>query len=173
MNQLDFDKFLDDDEFESLLRTISGEPMTRDKILIQLALATGARAQELLNLTKRDLISKSRSIKIHGLKGSNDREVPLSKVLYERLENLPTHKFFDVSYQRLYQIWQEFSPRLQMGGKLKTFHSLRHTCAIRLYKKTKDVKAVQMILGHRDIRNTMIYVDFVYSQEHLRNVMGV
>jgi integrase/recombinase XerC len=174
MNQLDFEKFLDDDEFESLKGTITSTPVTRNKLLIQLALATGARASELLALTNKSLIAKTNSVRIVGLKGSNDRDIPLNKILFKSLTQLPDGRLFDISYDRLYQIWLEFAPRKHaLDKKLKTFHCLRHTCAVRLYKKTKDVKLVQMVLGHRDLRNTMIYVDFVYSQEKMREGMGV
>lgn len=175
MSRLDFDKFLDDDEFESIMHTVTFEPVTRDKLLIQLALATGARASELLAVTKADLIEKTHSVRIRGLKGSLDREIPLSKKLFSRLKGLEAEpKLFPISYQRLYQIWNMYAPRKNSLSKsLKTFHCLRHTCAVRLYRKTKDVKLVQMILGHKDLRNTMIYVDFVYNQDHLRKAMGV
>jgi len=172
--KLTFDKCLDDDEYEALVNTIKFAPITRDKIMIQLALATGARAQEILNIRKKDLMTKTKSVRVYGLKGSFDRDIPLRPELFSSLQNLPTEKLFPISYQRLYQVFQDFAPRKHaLDKKLKTFHCLRHTCAIRLYKRTKDVKAVQMILGHKDLRNTMIYVDFVYSQEHLREIMDV
>lgn len=174
MSQLKMDKFLDDDEFDSLMRDVTADPITRNKLLIQLALSTGARASELLNVTQDDL--KPRSVYIRGLKGSSDREIPIRRELVKELLELPVtsdKKIFPISYQRLYQIWLDFAPRKPGGRDEKTFHCLRHTFAVRLYKKTRDVKAVQLALGHKDLRNTMIYVDFVYSQEHLQKVMGV
>jgi integrase/recombinase XerC len=53
----------------------------------------------------------------------------------------------------------------------KKFHSLRHTFAIELYQKTKDLRLVQVALGHRNITNTMIYADYVYSQQELRKLI--
>lgn len=177
INRLTFDKYLDDEEYDSLLRTITREPITRDKILIQLALATGARASELLDIRSKDLNKTFRTVRIRGLKGSDDREIPLRWELFKAVYELPVDdekRLFPFSYQRLYQIWQEFAPQKSaLDTTPKTFHALRHTCAVRLYRKTKDIKAVQMVLGHRDLRNTMVYVDFVYSQEKLREVMGV
>jgi integrase len=170
------EKFLDDDEYDSLMRVITREP-TRDKILIQLALATGARASELLSITAKDLNARMRSVYIYGIKGSDDREVPISKDLFKLLQSLepgPKGKLFPISYQRLYQIWNEYAPqRNALEVKPKTFHTLRHTCAVRLYMKTRDIKIVQTLLGHRDLRNTMIYVDFVYKQEKLREALGL
>ena len=72
---------------------------------------------------------------------------------------------FPISYSRLIQIWEHYRPTH------KKFHSLRHTFAIRLYKKTKDLRLVQVALGHRNITNTMIYADYVYSQQELRKLI--
>jgi integrase/recombinase XerC len=53
----------------------------------------------------------------------------------------------------------------------KKLHGLRHTFAIRLYKKTKDIRLVQVALGHRNITNTMVYADYAYSQQELRKLI--
>ena len=42
-------------------------------------------------------------------------------------------------------------------GKHLSTHKLRSTCAMMLYDKTGDIYLVQQQLGHKDIRNTMIY----------------
>jgi integrase len=141
----------------------------RNCFLISLGLRTGARAQELLNLQKSDLNTYDQSIFIRGIKGSNDREIPLTHQFFGDLqrwvETVPGTKFFDISYQRLYQVWEFYRP------VPKKFHSLRHTFAIELYQKTKDLRLVQVALGHRNITNTMIYADYVYSQQELRRLI--
>jgi integrase len=72
---------------------------------------------------------------------------------------------FPITYNRLRQIWDLYRP------VQKKFHSLRHTFAIQLYKKTKDIRLVQVALGHRNVMNTMIYADYVYSQTELRKLI--
>ena len=42
-------------------------------------------------------------------------------------------------------------------GKKITPHKLRSTCAMTLYDKTGDIYLVQQQLGHKNIKNTMIY----------------
>lgn len=137
--------------------------------MIWTALRTGARAQELLNLQKADLNAYDESVFIRGLKGSNDREIPLPSELFKRLqsyaESQPGAALFPISYHRLYQIWELYRPIP------KKFHALRHTFAIELYQKTKDLRLVQVALGHRNITNTMIYADYVYSQQELRKLI--
>ncbi|MBL7047430.1 MAG: tyrosine-type recombinase/integrase, partial [Candidatus Marinimicrobia bacterium] len=51
----------------------------------------------------------------------------------------------------------------------KTFHSLRHTYALRMLIKTDNVYYVQQLLGHQNIETTMIYTKF--SPELLRAVL--
>ena len=78
---------------------------------------------------------------------------------------LMKQRIFPISYIRFHQIWDKYRPCH------KKLHSLRHTFAIRLYKKTKDIRLVQFALGHRNIANTMIYADYVYSQEELKKLI--
>jgi integrase len=141
----------------------------RDCLLLELALNTGARAQELLNITKLDLDLYHRTVLIRGLKGSNDRELPLRTDLFDRLwrhsERQVESVLFNFTYNRFRQIWDQFRP------VPKKLHSLRHTFAIRLYKRTRDLRLVQVALGHRNIANTMVYADYVYSQDELRRLI--
>lgn len=141
----------------------------RNCLLIQVALKTGGRAQEVLNLNKADLNTYDETVFIRGLKSSNDREIPLPPQLFERLhrysEGISGIKIFPISYDRLYQVWDLYRP------VPKKFHALRHTFAIQLYQKTKDLRLVQVALGHRNITNTMIYADYVYSQQELKKLI--
>lgn len=142
---------------------------TRNCLLLLVALRTGGRAQEVLNLRKGDLNGYDQSVFVRGLKGSNDREIPLPPVLFSRLaryaETAEGPDIFPIGYHRLHQIWELYRP------VPKKFHSLRHTFAIRLYQKTKDLRLVQVALGHRNITNTMVYADYVYSQQELRRLI--
>jgi integrase/recombinase XerC len=139
----------------------------RNCVLLLTALYSGARATELLNLKSSDLNDYDQTIHIHGIKGSNDREIPLPHWLFQQLNKVSVSNglVFDISYNRLRQIWQLYRP------VHKKFHCLRHTFAITLYRKTKDIRLVQVALGHRNITNTMIYADYVYSQEELRKLI--
>jgi len=169
---LNKNKYLLDPEVERLERTLerNRHENVRDVLLIELALRTGARATELLELRHVDLNTYDQTIFIRGIKGSNDRELPLAPELFERLEvysrTVPRDEtLFPISYHRLRQIWDLYRP------VPKKFHSLRHTFAIRLYRKTKDIRLVQVALGHRNITNTMIYADYFYSQQELRKLI--
>lgn len=164
MYKLTRDKFLSKDEQLELSKSLGND---RDSLMIRLAQATGARATEIVNLTVEDVNKDNQSITIHGLKKSNDREIPLNTELYTQLgkyiSGRVSGKLFPIKYRRFKQIWDNHSP--------KKLHATRHTFAVELYKRTRDIKLVQLALGHKNIANTMVYVDFVYSQEELRKLI--
>jgi site-specific recombinase XerD len=169
---LNKNKYLIDPEVERLERVLATDTVAepRDVLLIELALKTGARATELLNLRHVDLNIYDQTVFIRGIKGSNDREIPIRKEVFDRLmayaATVPRNtELFPIGYHRLRQIWDWYRPAP------KKFHSLRHTFAIRLYRKTKDLRLVQVALGHRNITNTMIYADYVYSQSELKKLI--
>lgn len=163
-------KCLSDDEQAELERTLHkySDAAFRDTTLLWTLKHTGARASEALAITKDDLIPSTKSVCLIGLKGSNDREIPLPSWLYQRLAKLPPDeqgRLFSISYIRLYQIWLLYRP---INKKL---HSLRHTCAINLYKKTLDIQLVRKWLGHRSILNTMVYAENSYTQSEMRRAV--
>lgn len=168
---LNKNKYLLDPEVERLQSILQSfkDRDARNCTLFWLLLHTGARAQEILNLRKEDLNTFDQTVFIRGLKGSSDRELPLPEWLFQRLERLAPESIadplFGITYNRLRQIWELYRP------VHKKLHSLRHTFAIRLYKKTKDLRLLQVALGHRNITNTMIYADYTYSQDELRKLI--
>ncbi len=169
--QLNKNKYLLDPEVEKLEEILDSfyDGDSRNCLILLLGLRTGARVQELLNLTKNDINPHDKTVFIKGIKGSNDREIPLPPKLFDRLveysAGVSGEILFNITYNRLHQIWDKYRP------VHKKLHSLRHTFAIRLYKKTKDIRLVQVALGHRNITNTMIYADYVYSQQELRQLI--
>lgn len=179
--QLNKNKYLLDYEYDHLEKIIKTYMLKnpRDCLLLAIALNTGARATEILNIEIGDINFYDQSIFIKGIKNSNDREIPINDRLFKKLKNFidasyankegkyPNRKqrIFPITYIRLHQIWEHYRPCH------KKFHSLRHTFAIRLYKKNKDIRLVQFALGHRNIANTMIYADYVYSQEELKKLL--
>lgn len=168
---LNKNKYLLDPEYQRLEHILMSfqDKFPRDCHLLWLLLKTGGRAQEVLNLRPEDLNPYEESVFIRGLKGSNDREIPIPSWLFQRVmrehERAREQRLFPISYNRLRQIWEFYRP------VHKKLHSLRHTFAIRLYRKTKDLRLVQVALGHRNITNTMVYADYIYSQEELRRLI--
>ena len=167
-------KFLTADEYKSLIellwRNITSPDHYRDCILLLVAVHTGARATEILNLSVGDFDFVAKSLYICGIKGSKDREIPLPLAVANHLQailtdRMSTEKIFPISYKRFYQIWLKYRPAN------KNLHCLRHTFAVRVFTKTKDMRLLQIALGHKSILNTAIYTDFVYSQGEMKKLV--
>lgn len=161
------------DQLERLCRKNLSSRSRRDALMILIAIKTGGRASEILNIRRTHFSKSAKTILLLGLKGSNDREIPIPEFLVREIENYCKHKqigfndrLFNITYDRLYQIWDLYRPAK------KKFHSLRHSFALMIYEKTRDIKLVQICLGHRSIINTMVYLDFFYTQSVLRKILG-
>lgn len=169
-NFLTPDKYLNNEEVEAL-KTVLAKYPCRDSVMLELKLYSGCRASELLALEFKDLNGDVLFIK--SIKKSNDREVVLPSELVKKIHtfckravaNSEKQNLFPISYQRLDQIWREWRPFK------KKLHSLRHTFAVRLFEKSRDLRLVQYCLGHKGLQTTSIYLTHVYSTNEQRKYL--
>lgn len=171
-------KFISQDNYDYLYNRLKAND-SRDAVMILLTLDLGLRSQELLNICRKDIDLEAGTILIKTLKKGANRVLPLPTYLIKYVKSLKgdtlkgealkgdSGRIFPISRQRLFQIWSDWRVN---GYK---FHSLRHTCARRLYTNTKDVRLVQKMLGHKSLSSTTIYLDEEYSLETLKKTMGV
>lgn len=165
-------KFLSDAERLTLEDSLRARLDTdlRNPLAFLVALHSGARASELIGLEWTDIDTTTGAVFIRTLKGGAPRVAVLPTFLrgpLERLKAAEPRKPFDLSYNRLGELW-----RLYRTVK-KPLHSLRHTFAMRAYDRTKDIRFVQKALGHKSITNTMVYADCSYSAAQFKKLMRV
>lgn len=180
--KLTTDKFLTIEQTEQLenslskLKQIARQTLKKRKsrtafrniTMIQLSMNTGARASEILSIEKKFLNEDNQSVYIRGNKGSRDREIPLPGWLFEDLNSLSVDgdgRLFPITYKNFFKIWSEYKTCN------KKLHALRHTFGINLYRKCKDIKTVQHALGHKNIKNTFIYLEFNSGFDELKKVL--
>jgi len=140
---------------------------------LQLLKETGMRAGEawILNWTDIDFVSAT--VRITPEKRSNPRMFKTSSKLLAMLSVLPKKsdrlfgsydiRGFARSYQR-----QRARTALKLGNpRLRqiTFHTLRHWKATMEYHKTKDILYVMRLLGHKNIKNTLVYTQLVTFED--------
>jgi len=144
-----------------------------ERILLMTLYATGTRNSELTHLKISDIDSQRMVVHIRGGKGRKDRDVMLSPRL---LTALRTHWryyhrrsstwLFPSNYGRKDRpidtktVWHTCHKAAQRAGLQKRVHphTLRHCFATHLYEAGTDLRAIQVLLGHEDLKDTLIYV---------------
>jgi integrase len=136
------------------------------------ALETGMRASELRNLTWSDINLPQRTIILSRTKNNETRILPISDTLLALLEKLlqsrnGSKSVFSKSDGTPYRSWRTaFENALKSAGiEAFRFHDLRHTFASYLVMSGVNIRTVQELLGHKDIKMTTRYSHL--SHDHL------
>lgn len=189
-------KALTVEQVEKLLQAAGPEPddegadplRLRDRALLELLYATGARVSEVTALDLDELV-QSDMVRVRG-KGSKERVVPIGRFAQRALETYLVRVrpglasrgstpavFLNQRGGRLSRqsVWEIIQRAGEAQGIEVSPHSLRHSFATHLLEGGADVRVVQELLGHASVATTQIYtlvtVDTlrqVYSQAHPR-----
>jgi integrase/recombinase XerD len=140
----------------------------KHKALLFTAYSAGLRVSEVVSLKVTDIDSDRMQIRIEAAKGKKDRVVTLAKATLQILreyarEYRPKYYLFEgqnpnerYSTRSAHQVFNNTFK--QMGlPKTISFHSLRHSYATHLLENGTDIKYIQELLGHNDIRTTLRY----------------
>ncbi len=173
--------FLTTAEKKVLLKEVksrTGFPGLRDRVIIEILLGTGIRIGELESLDTYDIDLDAKHLRVR-TKGNvlqvkfikTDLRILLKRYLKERSRQSTAQcsaLFLSNRGTRLCQrqIANRIAFWLEKAGieKNLTPHGLRHTFATHLYGATSDLLVVQRALGHRDISTTQIYTHLVDGQ---------
>ena len=137
---------------------------------LQIAKETGARAGEIFSLKWEDIDFESKTIRITPEKGSEPRIFRMSGKLLGMLARLPKMDEMVFSrYKNLNNLARTFQrQRRRIANKLAnprllkiSFHTLRHWKATMEYARTKDILYVMKTLGHKSLKNTLIYTQLI------------
>ena len=188
-------------EIEILLKAAGPEPddvagagdiiRVRDRAILELLYATGARVSEIVNMDLDDLIDPE-IVRLFG-KGSKERIVPVGKyaqaaVAAYLVRVRPTlatlsrgtpalflnQRGSRLSRQSIWQIISNAALAAKLGVEVSP-HTFRHSFATHLLEGGADVRVVQELLGHASVTTTQIYtlvtVDAlreIYASSHPR-----
>lgn len=161
-------------EIKSMIEATSN---VKHRLVLKMLYGCGLRVSEIINLNKKDIVFNEHLIHIKLAKGKKDRFVKIPESILEELKN----------YCALLQ--DEFLFPSQRGGKLTTAtiqaivekaakkagilkevypHLLRHSFATHLLEQGIDLRIIQKLLGHSDIKTTQRYTQI--SQQNIKNV---
>jgi len=147
---------------------------------------TGMRSGEAWQLKWNDIDFETNTVRITPEKNSNPRIVHISKKLVGMLGTLPKNygdRVFSNPQQPLDHYRDNFcQQRRRVANKLQssrmlriTFHTFRRWKGTIEYHRTKDILHVMQLLGHKSIKNTLLYVQlaeelFKEEQDYISKV---
>lgn len=181
-------KPLTEEEVESLLSSVVGDdPVAlRDRAVLELLYATGARISELCGLSLGDIDLEAGMVRLYG-KGSKERLVPVGRMARGAIHRWLVDGRAELSpirwarrgdadavflnsrggrlgRQAAYAIVVRHGERAGVTSHLSP-HVLRHSCATHMLDHGADLRIVQEMLGHASISTTQVYTRV--SQERL------
>ena len=167
---------------EEVVQLIEAAPNIRHRTILLLLYSSGLRRTEASQLKLADIDSKRMIIHVHEGKGSRDREVPLTAKLLEALREYwrackvkprvylfptparPEAEERPVSDKTIWNACRDTALRAKLAKRIGP-HTLRHTFATHLLEAGTDIRTIQMLMGHEDLKDTTIYLHL--SRRHL------
>ncbi|MBI3955770.1 tyrosine-type recombinase/integrase [Candidatus Gottesmanbacteria bacterium] len=173
-------KFLEREQIERLLN----QPETaRDKAILEVLFSTGLRVSELVKLNRDQINLERREFGVIG-KGRRPRVVFLSdtavswlKKYLEKRDDLWKPLFIRYSGKKpsesdesrrltarsVQRLVEKYVKKARLPVKI-TPHGLRHSFATDLLSSGADLRAIQELLGHKNVSTTQIYTHITNPQ---------
>jgi integrase/recombinase XerD len=167
---------------EEVAQLIDAASTPFHRTLLMTLYATGLRCAELTRLKVSDVDSKRMVIRVQGGKWGKDRDVMLSPRLLEelrkhwrRMRRKPSDWLFPGNrWHTGDRPIETKTPRhacqqaAQRAGLKKAVHphTLRHCFATHLLEAGADLRTIQILLGHHDLKETTVYLHL--SERHLK-----
>ncbi len=172
-------RYLEVGEIERLLKAIDSLPRERGRYLrpmVVVAINTGLRKREILQLRWKDVDFQERRLTALRTKTNEFRIIPMNGTVFQELQKIARHPEGDyvfcnkngVPYDN---VRKSFDRALKVAGIDNfRFHDLRHTFASQLVMNGCNIRTVQQLMGHKDIKMTMRYSHL--SKAHLQEAVG-
>ena len=159
-------------EEENLLLEKATNPIWL-RSLFMVALHTGMRRGEILDLRWQNVDLLKRLIRIVKSKNGEKRGIPMSNTLVNLFKGMNVRdisgRVFPISGSSLRQAFDKVIEKAKLEDF--HFHDLRHTFATRLVQNGVDLYKVKELLGHKTIAMTMRYAH--HYPESLRSSVEV
>jgi len=160
---------LNKEEVSKIIEAVGNQ---KHQLMVKLIYAGGLRISELINLRPEDIDIKRKVICVRQGKGKKDRitlfpESTKEELLEYLLSFSPKNYLFESNRNKKYsqktieKALEKASIRA-LGRKIRP-HVLRHSFATHLLEAGTDIRYIQKLLGHKNLRTTQIYTHVANS----------
>jgi integrase len=171
-------RFLSEDERKLLLSACKDRNDSNLYTIVVLALSTGARKGEILNLRWKDVSFSRKVITFEETKNDERRSVPLVGHAYELVNEMATVRRIDTDYlfpstggSKSLDIRYAFEAAVKQAGLPDfRFHDLRHSAASYLAMNGASLAEIAEILGHKTLQMVKRYAHL--TEQHTAEVVS-
>ncbi len=150
---------------EEVMKMIDSTGNLKHKLVIKFLYSSGLRLSELINLKRKDIDFDRNIINVKKGKGNKDRITLLSGSLSSDLLKYYSKGQFKTEYvfegrdgKYIKKSVQKILENAGRAIKKKVHpHMLRHSFATHLLEQGTDIRYIQKLLGHSDLKTTEIY----------------
>ncbi|MGD9276083.1 MAG: tyrosine-type recombinase/integrase [Candidatus Pacearchaeota archaeon] len=157
---------------EQTIKIIQSIENPKHKIMIKLMYASGIRVSELLNLKPNNIDIERKIIVVRQGKGAKDRIMLFpnnleKELLTYLLKESPKNYLFESNRRKKYspKTIEKIIEKASIKAIQKKIrpHVLRHSFATHLLEQGIDLRKIQKLLGHKNLRTTQIYTHIAKS----------
>jgi len=166
-------RYLEKEEITKLLKNCRRHL----KPIVLLALNTGMRRGEILNLKWQDIDFRRGIIYLLRTKNNERREIPMNETVKTALIKVRKHPdspyvFCGKDGKPFYDVRTSFFTALKKSGIINfRFHDLRHTFASHLVMGGVDLNTVRELMGHKSLNMTLRYAHL--SPDHKKRAVDI
>jgi integrase/recombinase XerD len=155
---------------EDICNIINATDNLKHRLILMTTYSAGLRASEVIALKPKNIESKKMLIKVEKGKGSKERYTLLSKMLLSELRDYyktcrPETYLFPSGYKKHQALCYESVRCIYENARKKAgikngagIHTMRHSFATHLLEAGYDIRKIQVLMGHRRLSTTMIYL---------------
>ena len=154
----------------------------RDNVMAELFYSSGLRLAELIGINLKDVNYVDKTVEVLG-KGDKQRLVPVTQLVLDKMlvwldiraqwakadetALFVSQRGTRISERHVRERMRQLAVKQNLSHHLHP-HKLRHSFATHMLESTQDLRAVQELLGHKNLSTTQIYTHLDF--EHLSKV---
>lgn len=162
---------------EEIGKMINSINNIKHKLILKITYGCGLRVSEIINLNKKDINLKEGLMHIKLAKGKKDRFVKIPESIINELRSycelnnceilFPSQRGGKLTTATIQAIVEQSAKKAGITKEVYP-HLLRHSFATHLLEQGTDLRIIQKLLGHSDIKTTQIYTQI--SQASIKNI---